>query len=293
MEIEEELPVVTKRESKVEVELPKREETKIETKEPSISDAPALGREERSKAPIYFDDKAFEDLKTVNLPKKEEIKSVPKRENIRKPIDEVYKGNTKNEEAKIFKPSPIISPVYGVLEQNYQYEDIKAHELEKPTVAVNRKKAEVTVDDIRNKAYGTLEDDLENTFFTNSILNEKYEEEAELDIFEGIKTREERNSKVDLLREDYQIKETEKQDDISKELEKQKQKIEEINEYIKNSKNKNTDLENNLQEEEQTKEEIEEVVEEEPIVLTKEEQNDGVESELFDLIDSMYEKRDE
>lgn len=285
VEIEEEVPVVTKREKKVEVELPKKEEVKeeLEVRE-TLSDTPVLSRAERPKTPVYFDDKAFEDLLA---PKKEreEVKKPAKREIFRKPMEEVYKGNSKNEEAKVFKPSPIISPVYGVLDRNYKKDDIKSNELEKPTVAV-KKSSEITVDDIRNKAFGTLEDDLENTFFTNNVEKYEPEENEDLDVFEEVETRESRNSKVDLLREDYKAeKEEHEEQDISKELEKQKQKINEINEYIKTKSSRNTEIENK-------EEEIEQTIEE-PVVLEKEEQSNGVESELFDLIDSMYEKRDE
>lgn len=296
VEVEEELPKISKREKTVDIELPKREEIKPEAikERQIIADTPVLTREERPKTPIYFDDTAFEDLRTKELPKREE-KKIVKKEFPKKPLEEAYKGNLKKEETKVFKPSPIISPVYGVLDRNYHKDDIKSTELEKPTVAV-KKNTDVTVDDIRNKAFGTLEDDLENTFITSNLIKEEeYDipevDDKELDIFEELNTREARNSKVDLLREDYHAPQAPiEEDDISKEIEKQKQKIDEINEYIKNTKSiKNTTLENNNVEVEQTKEE-------EPIVLKKVEEdanNGGVESELFDLIDSMYEKRDE
>ena len=58
--------------------------------------------------------------------------------------------------------------------------------------------------------------------------------------------------------------------DLTKELELQRQKIDEINEYIKNNS----------------------VVKKNDPVIKKEEDED-VGNELFDLIDSMYEKRDE
>ncbi len=315
VEVEEELPKTSKREKTVDIELPKREEVKFESREKQvISDAPALTREERPKTPIYFDDKAFDDLLATDPPKREE-KHVSKNEFSKKSLEDAYKGNTKKEEAKVFKPSPIISPVYGVLDRNYHKDDIKANDLEKPTVAVKKNTA-MTVDDIRNKAFGTLEDDLENNFLNSSLLEEDYNEDITddtddtsdgLDIFEGLNTREARNAKVDLLREDYQKSNNkEKEDDISAEIAKQKQKINEINEYIKNTKaTKNGSPENNMLEEEQTNEE--------PVVLKKvddskedddksfdniedteeDNTNDGVESELFDLIDSMYEKRDE
>ena len=243
VEIEEEQPVSAKRERIKDVELPKREEIKSEAiKETKIADTPVLTREERPKTPIYFDDTAFEDLKAAKQIKRAEVKKVPlKREITKKTIEDAYKGNLRKEETKVFKPSPIISPVYGVLDRNYHKDDIQPNDLEKPTVSVKKNNA-VTIDDIRNKAFGTLENDLENTFITNELLNKKdyqleksidTELDTGLDIFEGLNTREARNSKVDLLKDDYNISDD---NDISKEIEKQKQKINEINEYIKSTK---------------------------------------------------------
>ena len=82
-------------------------------------------------------------------------------------VKEPYQGNTKIAvKSPKFKPTPIISPVYGVLDKNYHKEDI-----------VNKNDSDyksvdgLSVDSIREKAYGTLEDELENTLFgSNSIL---------------------------------------------------------------------------------------------------------------------------
>lgn len=80
---------------------------------------------------------------------------------------EPYQGNT-NIEKKTpkFKPTPIISPVYGILDKNYHKEDI-VNKNETKYKAIDG----LSVDSIREKAYGTLEDELENTLFgSNSIL---------------------------------------------------------------------------------------------------------------------------
>ena len=64
------------------------------------------------------------------------------------------------EKPKVFKPSPIISPVYGILDKDYKKEEIKS----KTTVNPEPVKPKVTIyDTVRRKAYGTLEDDLEDT----------------------------------------------------------------------------------------------------------------------------------
>ena len=80
------------------------------------------------------------------------------------------------EEKKVFKPTPIISPVYGVLDKNYHKEDIVSRSDSRPSPVVSD--VEPSIDSIRNKAYGTLEDELENTLFgNNSILFKQIKEE--------------------------------------------------------------------------------------------------------------------
>lgn len=82
-------------------------------------------------------------------------------------VKEPYQGNTKIEtKAPKFKPTPIISPVYGILDKNYHKEDIVSKN-DREYKSVDG----LSVDSIREKAYGTLEDELENTLFgSNSIL---------------------------------------------------------------------------------------------------------------------------
>ena len=63
----------------------------------------------------------------------------------------VYGTYEKKEEKTYFKPSPIISPIYGILDKNYKKEDVK----EKKDVRISSySRTNVSVDDIRNKAYG-------------------------------------------------------------------------------------------------------------------------------------------
>lgn len=66
------------------------------------------------------------------------------------PVHE-YGTYEKKEEKAYFKPSPIISPIYGVLDKNYKKDDVK----EKKEVRLTTySRSNVSVDDIRNKAYG-------------------------------------------------------------------------------------------------------------------------------------------
>lgn len=67
-------------------------------------------------------------------------------------------GNSYRSEKTTFKPSPIISPIYGILDKNYRKEDIVQKREIHLTSEFERKN--MTVDDVRKKAYGTLSDDL-------------------------------------------------------------------------------------------------------------------------------------
>lgn len=68
---------------------------------------------------------------------------------------------------KPFKPSPVISPVYGILDKNYRKDDIvdKKDGMKREKVVKPIKKEEevevdhsVDIDSVRKKAYGTLDD---------------------------------------------------------------------------------------------------------------------------------------
>lgn len=321
---------IQKQERRVEIAPARRETIKLlddEIEKPSIE--PIIKKEEKPSVPIYFSDEDFEDL---------EKPKVVKREDRIASIKEVYQGKKeeKKEEKKYFKPSPIISPVYGILDKNYTKEDITTKDVPRTSYRSDK----ITVDDIRNKAYGTLEDELENSLLIEPLLKEeKKDEDISIDIFEELETRESKNKKIDLLQNDFEIEEKQNDDDLTAELEKQKQKIEEINEIIKNNlnaeKKKETSkkIDNILEEldeieelipetkkdEEIVEENKEDLVEEEPVIEEKiikeepieetveeepiEEENTNEEiednkdeieeSDLFNLIDSMYEKRDE
>ena len=66
------------------------------------------------------------------------------------PVHE-YGTYEKKEEKTYFKPSPIISPIYGILDKNYKKEDVREKREVRLTGSYSKN---VSVDDIRNKAYG-------------------------------------------------------------------------------------------------------------------------------------------
>ena len=263
-EIEEEKPVIKKEVRHVEIPTPKVEEKEDEEK-----------KEEKL---LFFDDKDFEDLE-----REEEkiIKPIPKKE---EPLP--YKGVkpvVSDEPKKVFKPSPIISPVYGVLDKNYKKDDI----VTKKSPRSSYHSENITVDDVRERAFSTLEDDLKNEILDDDYIVSKREVvEDDLDIFKDIEENQEEvinNKKMDIV--DNDAFDNDLLDDteyLSKKLEEQKRKLDEINDIINDNqsvKTRSVDEYLYREQERETKEEPEEIiidekedeVQEEPIVLEENE----------------------
>ncbi len=197
-----------------------------------------------------------------------------------------YGTYEKYEEKTYFKPSPIISPIYGILDKNYRKEDVK----EKKEVRITGfSRNNVSVDDIRNKAYGTR----------SSRLTPEVEEDTKYEVDED-----DDNLLVDLSdRQKPEVKELTMGDameyfqdlgleynvdyvDVSKEKNVPKKKNEK--DIIPKHKEENlemdeksqeNDLINVIEENNNTNQGKKEVIEEDS-------------DNLFDLIDSMYQESD-
>lgn len=253
-EVEEEIPV-KKEMIKVEIAPPKIEENLVKRDIPESKPEPV---EEKPSFPV-FDDSDFDDL----LSPKEEKPNI------------IYgaKKEAKKEEKKPFKPSPIISPVYGILDKNYTKEDITT---KTPVIAQESRSIEkLSIDDIRKKAYGTLEEELETELFSkNSILFKEYAEDEERldDLFLELEENNLENN--DNTNDAEAISEEENTLTLEEEIIK-------INYYdgLMEDRVMETRSERNKH-----NTELEEIFEEdEPL-------NEG---DLFNLIDSMYEKGEE
>ena len=112
--------------------------------------------------PKYFDDEDFE----MGNARYEEPAVVKKEYTYTRTETTVVTPNitgygVKQEGAKkTFTPTPIISPVYGVLNKNYRKDEITT---KKRPRTIYSEFDKVSVEDSRKKAYGTLEDELEST----------------------------------------------------------------------------------------------------------------------------------
>ncbi|MBQ8132391.1 MAG: hypothetical protein IJ193_07870, partial [Bacilli bacterium] len=120
----------------------------------------------------------YEDNRSYEQPPKREKYQAPREEDnrviYREPVRERYStpygidetsrnlvqeygrsAYEKKEEKGGFKPSPIISPIYGVLDKNYRKEDV----VQKKEVRLSSySKENVNLDDVRNKALGVHEE---------------------------------------------------------------------------------------------------------------------------------------
>lgn len=90
------------------------------------------------------------------------------------PVHE-YGTYDKKEEKTYFKPSPIISPIYGILDKNYKKEDVV--QKKEIRLTTNYTRSNVSVDDIRNKAYGEKSVEEVEEFQPRSFELEEEEED--------------------------------------------------------------------------------------------------------------------
>ncbi len=176
-----------------------------------------------------------------------------------KPV--LYQGSKRKEEVKKFKPSPIISPIYGLL-------DMEGNRIQSDSASKEKNKynSEVSLDVVRKKAYGNLDDNLEDTM---KRLSQKTIEEAENDMEKEEKelSRTKNKEKKVALEKPIVVKQTDDEDDDDMILPNVNFKeIDVDKERAKDSKEK----------------EISNVVEDDD--------DDTKEQDLFNLIDSMYQK---
>ena len=256
-----------KREVKPEVERKPLERKKPLVEEAIPDNTPIMNDQELFKAEKtfdfpMFDDQEFENMKSlVAEEKKEEPKKNMsmnlfdyekpkiKREEIRSRTPEirgrVHEPKKETTSAlKKFTPSPVISPVYGVLDKNYKKEDIIVKKEEKKTIEL---------DAVRKKAFGALEDDLEKSL------------------------REEKESRV-------KFDSDEKMDELLKEAVSDTIEVPEIREPERETVPRRNERTEKLEPLDKPRNKT---------PMEKVEEEDTLENDLFDLIDSMYENKEE
>ena len=257
-----------KREKKEEPEMPKIEEVKY--KEEPVEEEKEEPKEEVKKEENTFNERdLFRSERTFNFvdfSDDEEEEIVPSRRNVLSEANRAPKLETPVREVtenKAFKPTPVISPIWGVLDKDYKKEEI----VEKESTEDKINAAVTSYDTVRRKAYGTLEDELEDTLNSMSkVTPNKIKEEVE---------------KVD------------KDMDL---LEQKTQKIEDLINKIEDASNeldKTMSLSIGELEDKAAENNYEEEVAKEENVSDKTLTDSTLEHDLFNLIDSMYDDKEE
>lgn len=157
------LPTIMQNEidKKVYIKESSDEKTKEEPKKETIvSDNEATRTNMKFNFPIEFNEKDWTSIK----PKKPLYNSEPiKLRSENTSINSGFKSTLKKEEPKPqpkFRCSPIISPVYGILDKNYKKEDVQAKDVD--DYEIPRTNVSVDFESIRKKAFGTLTDELKD-----------------------------------------------------------------------------------------------------------------------------------
>lgn len=179
---EEYKPIVTLEEEK-EIELEKESALKED-----FEDTPEPTKKEELSFPMMFDDDDFledkkqkemdDSLSRTSLHSEEKNehelyqgkKELSYIESVRKPNYSYTKSYYEEKETKEFKPSPIISPVYGILDKNYRKEEV----VTKKETRVSSNNKRFDLDSVRNKAFGA-DDEVISDKKTREAKEEKEE----------------------------------------------------------------------------------------------------------------------
>lgn len=234
------------------------------------------------------------DVKARELPKKE----IVRREEVKK-VELYPKKETVVEKPK-FKPTPVISPVYGILDKNYRKEEVR--EKSEDNFEMKRPSKSVDFETVRKKAFGNLAEEIKENLMCENC--ELYKEVKRISSI----------SSDDLL---YDMMVDEKVSDESLTLEKAYDNYEdfgvayepkkEITKIENNTTiiNNNTDLviaekieieEKNVEDKREVEEKREVITDEVEKIpsrqeIKKDSKESKVDEDFFELIDSMYKER--
>lgn len=204
------------------------------------------------------------------------------KEKVRK-VSELYPKKEEVKEKPKFKATPVISPVYGILDKNYHKDEVKEKTEE---VVMKRPSKKVDFETVRKKAFGNLADDIKDNLMCENC--ELYKEVKKISYLK------EDDLLYDMTVDDTEDVTIEKAYDNYEEFGvayEPKEKVEEVHEedtVINNNSNNDT-----VKEEEKVQ--FEDIPEEVPSRSNKnshvEEKEDKVDADFFELIDSMYKER--
>ena len=249
------------------IEMPKIEEVKLKQE---IVEEEKPAKEEVKKEENTFNERdLFRSERTFNFvdfTDDEEEEVVPSRRNVLSEENRAPKLETpvkETTENKAFKPTPVISPIWGVLDKDYMKDEIV--EKENTTDKVNA--AVTSYYTVRWKAYVKLEDELEDTLNSLSKVTPKKIQEEVNKVDKDVDLLEQKTQKIEDL--------ISKIEDATNDLDKTMSMS--IGELEDKAAEKNYEVE----------EEKEEAVSDKTLT------DSTLEHDLFNLIDSMYDDKEE
>lgn len=194
---EEEIPVITKEEKRPVREEPKREVNPIkEVKMPKEEVIPTRSSNFNFPLDDFEEEKPRTRVREVrddfdfDYTPRRSVPVEPKKDERRMDYSKFLKEEPrKKEPSKPFKPTPIISPVYGILDQNYTKDDV----IVKTDMGVKAP----DLDEVRKKAYGVEEKKKKVSKETTKIEVEEDEFTEPLKSLDEILTSKDEDKKID------------------------------------------------------------------------------------------------
>ena len=274
-----------------------------EKKNENLSERELFKAERTFNFPMDLDEKIFdneEEEKTEVIYREQEVVKKPiQRTEAPRPVTPTYtkpvyqnisREQPKKETEHKFHPSPVISPVYGILDKNYTVDDVVEKNLDK-TKEFSFDKKIVDFDTVRNRAYKELDDELEKTLTGNTDIFYNLTEEEPKEIPEEEKELE--DSPVIITYNEEEIKPEEAKVDEMPSI----PTLEEESNIHEEEKDEEPSIK---QEEEEDEDDfspdvkIEETRSKKNRRVSKESKKEEEEKEdLFNLIDNMYSEDDE
>jgi hypothetical protein len=178
-----------------EIKVIKQDVVKEEPKPKIIEEEPKKIEKEPEERELFRSERKFNftefDDDDLDLPPRKSVLNTETRSRV------VENKSVEPDQPKVFKPSPIISPIYGILDKDYKKEEIVSR---KENSAKEIEDTARNYDSVRRKAYGTLEDDLEDTLNSmNKITPEEIKKEEKVEVKE--EKKEEKPAKKEVKKE--------------------------------------------------------------------------------------------
>lgn len=223
-------------------------------------------------------------------------------------VAELYsrKSEDKNIKPK-FKASPVISPVYGILDKNYTKEEVK--ERLDDNISMKRPSKKVDFETVRKKAFGNLADDIKDNLLCENC--ELYKEVKKISALSEddllydmtVDDDNEKDVTIEKAYDDYEefgvAYEPKNESKNNNDVKLNDEELAEESENIKNDSNENESFsslelkidKNKVDDEEYTEDLIEQDNKEDLPSRTEKRKEEKVDDDFFELIDSMYKER--